>query len=219
MARCSGREHPSGLTFAPSTKGRTRCVPNRYCGSRTSIAPNFVCQRSFFTLAMHLRALTNLPLRRLDPRLGPTAQRLPSQQAHLLHNALFRSVGFLQFPLVAFDRQHDRRHPLPKLGMRPQRRRQRLLWRAHGEGHIADAEASAISEALRARRAAFSARRPGHTHALPRIGAGGLPIFPSYIAFCGEWRRQRRLHSVALSRYHAPAPPLPPLPPLPEELV
>src|SRR5208337_731480 len=50
MARCSGREHPSGLTFAPSTNGRTRCVPNRYCGSRTSISPNFVCQRSFFRL-------------------------------------------------------------------------------------------------------------------------------------------------------------------------
>src|SRR5271165_2892215 len=50
MARCSGREHPSGLTFAPSTKGRTRSVPNRYCGSRTSISPNFVCQRSFFHL-------------------------------------------------------------------------------------------------------------------------------------------------------------------------
>src|SRR5271157_1796979 len=48
MTRCSGREHPSGLTFAPSTKGRTRSVPNRYCGSRTSISPNFVCQRSFF---------------------------------------------------------------------------------------------------------------------------------------------------------------------------
>src|SRR5271157_1401901 len=50
MTRCSGREHPNGLTFAPSTKGRTRCVPNRYCGSRTSISPNFVCQRSFFHL-------------------------------------------------------------------------------------------------------------------------------------------------------------------------
>src|SRR5271165_2388957 len=50
MARCSGREHPSGFTFAPSTNGRTRRVPNRYCGSRTSISPNFVCQRSFFHL-------------------------------------------------------------------------------------------------------------------------------------------------------------------------
>ena len=40
MARCSGREHPSGFTFAPSTNGRTRRVPNRYCGSRTSISPS-----------------------------------------------------------------------------------------------------------------------------------------------------------------------------------
>ena len=54
----------------------------------------------FFALAIHLRTLTNSPLRRLDPPLGPTAQRLPSQQTHLLHHALFRSVGFRQFPLA-----------------------------------------------------------------------------------------------------------------------
>jgi len=35
----------------------------------------------------------------------------------------------------------------------------RLLWAAHGEGHLADADAEAVSEALQARRAAFSARR------------------------------------------------------------
>ena len=57
---------------------------------------------------MHLRALTNLPLRRLHSGLGPTVQRLPSQKTHLLHQALFRCVGFRQFPLVAFNRQHDR---------------------------------------------------------------------------------------------------------------
>ena len=34
----------------------------------------------------------------------------------------------------------------------------RLLWRAHAEGQIADAEAKAISEAVQARRAAFSQR-------------------------------------------------------------
>ena len=62
----------------------------------------------FSTLAMHLRALTNFPLRRLRSGLGPTAQRIPSQKTHLLHQALFRSVSFRQFPLVAFDRQHDR---------------------------------------------------------------------------------------------------------------
>ena len=55
----------------------------------------FVCQRSFFTLAMHLRALTNVPL---------------------LHKALFRSVRFLQFSLVASNRQHDRGDPLRSSG-------------------------------------------------------------------------------------------------------
>ena len=35
----------------------------------------------------------------------------------------------------------------------------RLTWRAHAEGHILDAEAEAISEALQGRRAAFAARR------------------------------------------------------------
>lgn len=48
--RCKGREHPRGLTFAPRTKGRTRWFASRYCGSRTTISPNFVCQRSFFYL-------------------------------------------------------------------------------------------------------------------------------------------------------------------------
>ena len=33
----------------------------------------------------------------------------------------------------------------------------RLTWRAHAEGHILDAEAEAISEALQGRRAAFAA--------------------------------------------------------------
>jgi hypothetical protein len=33
----------------------------------------------------------------------------------------------------------------------------RKLWRAHGEAHLADAEAEATSEAIEARRAALSA--------------------------------------------------------------
>ena len=59
-------------------------------------------------MAMHLRALTNLPFRRLDPVLGPTLQRLPSQKTHLIHDALLSSIRLLQFALVALDRQHDR---------------------------------------------------------------------------------------------------------------
>src|SRR5271165_5561864 len=102
--------------------------------SRTDIAapePLFrrisYASRVFFALAMHLRALANLPLRRRHPPLGPTLQRLPSQKTRLLDHPLFRGVGFLQFAFAAFDRQHNRRHPLAKLRMRPQRRHQRLI--------------------------------------------------------------------------------------------
>ena len=76
---------------------------------------------------MHLWALANLPLRRLHPPLGPTLQRLPSQKTRLLNHPLFRSIGFPQFALAPFDRQHNRRHPLAKLRMRPQRRNKRLV--------------------------------------------------------------------------------------------
>jgi hypothetical protein len=51
-------EHSRGTTFALRMNGRTRFVSLRYCGSKTSISPNFVCQRSFFTVAMHRRLLT-----------------------------------------------------------------------------------------------------------------------------------------------------------------
>src|SRR5208283_3026457 len=101
---------------------RTDIAAPRPLSGRTSYASGV-----FFALAMHLRALTNVPLRRLDPVLGPAAQRLSSQQTHLLHHALFRSVGLLQFARVAFDCRHDRRHPLAKLGMRSQSRHQRLI--------------------------------------------------------------------------------------------
>jgi hypothetical protein len=47
----------------------------------------------------------------------------------------------------------------------------RLTWRAHGEGHIADADAGAVSEALQTRRRAFAARRapnkPCHSRGQP----------------------------------------------------
>ena len=96
-------------------------LPNRYFAEFRVPAEFFSPWRCI------LRALADLPLRRLDPPLGPTAQRLPSQKARLLDHPLFRRVGFLQFALAAFDRQHDRRHPLAKLRMRPQRRHQRLV--------------------------------------------------------------------------------------------
>ena len=52
---------------------------------------------------MHLRALADLPLRRLDPPLGPALQRLPSEMTRLLDHPLFRGVRFLQFAVAAFD--------------------------------------------------------------------------------------------------------------------
>ena len=45
------------------------------------------------------------------------------------------------------------------------------LWRAHAEGHLADAEAEAISEAVEARRAALA----GHTTPNPPKAVLGLP--------------------------------------------
>ncbi len=52
----------------------------------------------------------------------------------------------------------------------------RLLWRAHAEGAIADAEAEAIAASVQARRAAFS--RPGMSKALSCIAAASAPRRP-----------------------------------------
>jgi hypothetical protein len=49
-----------------------------------------------------------------------------------------------------------------------------LTWRAHGEGHIADVDAEAVSEALQARRATIAARRAPQALPQPRP-ALGLP--------------------------------------------
>src|SRR5208337_558765 len=116
--RRSRRSPVAAAANTPTGSPSPRARKDAPAASRTDIvAPEPLFRRIsyasgvFFTLAMHLRALTNLPLRRLHPLLGPTAQRLPSQQTHLLHQALFRSVGFRQFPLRAFDRQQGASWP------------------------------------------------------------------------------------------------------------
>jgi hypothetical protein len=43
----------------------------------------------------------------------------------------------------------------------------RLTWRAHAEGHLADAEAEAIGVALQARRRAFGQAGPSRHRGLP----------------------------------------------------
>jgi hypothetical protein len=50
----------------------------------------------------------------------------------------------------------------------------RLTWRAHGEGHLADTDAEAVSEALQTRRRAFAARRAPQALSQPKP-ALGLP--------------------------------------------
>jgi hypothetical protein len=50
----------------------------------------------------------------------------------------------------------------------------RKLWRAHAEGHIADADAQALSESIEARRAALAGKVVWDTQISPKA-AGGLP--------------------------------------------
>ena len=113
-SRGGRRRDFDGRTRAANTRAGSpspRARMDAPAASRTDIAaPEPLFHRTsyasgvFFALAMHLRALANLPLRRLDPPLGPTAQRLPPQKTRLLDHPLFRRVGFLQFALLAFDR-------------------------------------------------------------------------------------------------------------------
>ena len=57
------------------------------------ISPNFVCHRSFFTLAAHAGLKANLLFRRHDPLIGPAPHRLPTQKPHFLDQPLLGGVG------------------------------------------------------------------------------------------------------------------------------
>jgi hypothetical protein len=81
------REHPEDNTLRMN--GRTRFVSLRYCGSKTSISPNFVCQR-VFTLAMH-RVVDEFLSRSLSPGSRPIAAA--RYKPHFLDNRLFDRVG------------------------------------------------------------------------------------------------------------------------------
>ena len=82
----------------------------------------------------------------------------------------------------------------------------RLLWRAHAEGQIADADAEAVAEALQARRAAFA--RPGSlvavAHATPASARrrAAEPRSPDRQASL-ERRRRQALSGVVPSRIAA----------------
>src|SRR5580704_15004881 len=53
----------------------------------------------FFTLAMHMRLLTNFSLRHFHLPLRPPLQRLPPQKPHLLDDPLFGRVSLLEISL------------------------------------------------------------------------------------------------------------------------
>src|SRR5271156_3459680 len=99
MARCKGCEHVRGVTLALRTNGRTRSLPNRYCGSKIAISPSFVCQRTFFTLAMHMRLLANFPFRHFHLLLRPPLRRLTPRKPHLLDDAFFGRIGVPEISL------------------------------------------------------------------------------------------------------------------------
>src|ERR1700683_3112521 len=96
MARCSGREHPRGTTFAPRMNGRTRFVSLRYCGSKTSISPNFVCQRRFFYLGDASKVVDEFLSRSLPPGSRPILASPLAPPAAFPRHPLFDRVGLLE---------------------------------------------------------------------------------------------------------------------------
>ena len=103
----------------------------RYCGSTTSISPNFVCQRSFFTLAVHPGLAANVPLRRLDPLVRPTLQCLAAQKPHFLDQPLFGRVRQPEVSVQIPHRAHDRRHPVEEIRMGLEKRQKRFVAEFH----------------------------------------------------------------------------------------
>ena len=91
------------------------------------MAPNFDCQQSFFTLAMHPRLLTNFAFRHVNLVLRPALQRNPPQQPHLIDNPLFNGIGLLEIAIAIRYSTCDRCDPVAKLRMRRKNCQQRLV--------------------------------------------------------------------------------------------
>ncbi len=97
------------------------------------MSPNFVCQQSFFTLAVHTGLAANAPLRRLDPIVRPTLQRLAAQKPHLLDKPLLGRVPKLAVQVPY--RANDRRQTVAKMRVRSQEGQKRFVadfHRRHG---------------------------------------------------------------------------------------
>src|SRR5271170_2004584 len=70
----------------------------------------------FFTLAMHMRLLTNFLLRHFHLLLRPPLHRLTPQKPHLLDDPLFGRIGLLEISLGILYRADNRRDSFPKTG-------------------------------------------------------------------------------------------------------
>src|SRR5208337_2665212 len=122
MTRCKGREQPEGLTFALRRNGRTRSFLNRYCGSWTSISPNFVCQRTFFHLGDASEVADEFPSPSPPPASppSPAALRVPNAASP-------RPTALPQRPPPSNRRQGYRRDTVSNVRMAAQKGKQRFI--------------------------------------------------------------------------------------------
>ena len=105
----------------------------------TVISPSFVCQRSFFTLAVHPGLATNVPLRRLDALVRPTLQRLAAQKPHFLDQPLLGGVRLSEVSVQVPHRADYRRQSVTKMRMRLAKRPKRFVAefrRRHGSDSL-----------------------------------------------------------------------------------
>ena len=117
---------PERAHLRPSTNGRTRCFPIRYCGSRTSISPNFVCQRSFFYLGDASAGVGESPAPSPRPASRPkcATPRVPEDASP--RHPLFGRVGFLHAPRRLRPPAQSKT-PAGEAPDAPQRRHQRII--------------------------------------------------------------------------------------------
>jgi hypothetical protein len=91
------------------------------------MSPNFACQRTFFTLAMHVRSLTNFLFRRFHLPLGPPLHRLLTEKPHLFEKPFFRSVRLLEISIRVVYRVDYRYESVSKFRAGRQKRQKSLI--------------------------------------------------------------------------------------------
>ena len=88
---------------------------------------------------MHAGLDANVPLRRLDPFVRPTLQRLAAEKPHLLDEPLFRRVRLPEVPVQVPYRAHYGCHSVAKTRMGLEKRQKRFVAdarRRHGSDSL-----------------------------------------------------------------------------------